>query len=215
MPAATAELASIRDRRSAAALLKPLRLEVLARAREPRSATEIAAELGLPRQKVNYHVRELERAGLLRLAESRRRRNLTERRYQATARAYLLSPELLGELGADERRVEDRLSAAYLLALGARMQRELGRATAEASEEGKRIATLSIDAELRFESPEQREAFANALRDAVTRVVAEHASPAVGPDGAPGAGRPFRLVAGCYPVPPESVKPDEEEEPRG
>src|SRR5690606_7209543 len=105
----------------ARALLSPLRLEVLARAREPRSATEIAGELALPRQKVNYHVKELHRARFLRPAGRRRKRNLTEQRYVATARSYVLAPGLLGPLECRPHDDEDALSAACLIGAGTRM----------------------------------------------------------------------------------------------
>ncbi len=69
-------------------------------AREPICAAELARRLALPRQRVNYHVRELERAGFLRPAGRQRKRNWIEQRYVATARSYVLSPEILGPLGA-------------------------------------------------------------------------------------------------------------------
>ncbi|MEL7155773.1 MAG: helix-turn-helix domain-containing protein, partial [Actinomycetota bacterium] len=44
----------------AAAVLDPLRAEVLAALAEPGSASTVAEALGQPRQKINYHVRALE-----------------------------------------------------------------------------------------------------------------------------------------------------------
>ena len=193
-----------------AALLHPLRVEVMHRAVEPRSAADIASELGHPRQRVNYHVRELERAGLLRRAGRRKKRNLYEQRYVATARSYVLSPELLGPLAADRRSFTDALSAATLLALAQRLSREVGRAVEEAHAQNKRLSTLSIDAELRFESAAQRESFTTALRDAIAQVVAKHSSPAEKPDGSPGKGRPYRLVVGCHPIPPNDPSAEKE-----
>jgi DNA-binding transcriptional ArsR family regulator len=188
----------------AAALLHPLRLRILEALAEPDSAAGVARRLRLPRQMVNYHVRELARAHFLQRAGQRRRRNMIERRFVATARGYVLSPELLGKLGLDARRVEDTFSAAYLLALTTQMQSELGRASREATTQGKRLATLSISSELRFESSDQRAEFTRALQQAVLEVVAHHASPAQLADGAPGPGRPYRLVLGCYPIPREA-----------
>src|SRR5688500_4021773 len=75
-------------------LLNPLRLEILSRARTPRSGAEIAAELGLGRQAVNYHVRALERAQFLKKAGRHRKRNFYEQRYVATARSYLVTPSV-------------------------------------------------------------------------------------------------------------------------
>ncbi len=197
---------------SAAAVLHPLRQRILASLAEPDSAAGLARRLRLPRQRLNYHVRELARAGLLRRAGRRRKRNMIEQCYVATARGYALSPELLGRLGADPDRVEDTLSAAYLLALASQAQAELGRASREAAEQGKRLTTLSMNSEFRFESAEQRARFARALEAAVVDVIGRFASPAEREDGSAGPGRPFRLILGCYPVPPRTDSEKTKEE---
>lgn len=207
----TSGVECVRDPGRASVVLDPLRLEILERAREPRSASDIAGELGLPRQRVNYHVKELARAGFLAEAGRVRRRNFYEQRYRATAGGYLVSPEALGPVAPDPGTVEDRLSAAFLLALSARLQREVGGAAERARAGGWRLATLSMDAELRFESARQRRAFAEALRDAVAAVIAEHAAPAVADDGSPGTGTPYRLMLGCWPVPADFEDPEEGE----
>jgi hypothetical protein len=90
-----------------------------------------------------------------------------------------------------------------LLGLVALAQAELGRASREAAAQNKRLATLSVSSELRFESAEQRARFAEELRRAVVDVVGRFASPYAIEDGSAGAGRPFRLILGCYPIPPQ------------
>jgi DNA-binding transcriptional ArsR family regulator len=196
----------VHDPAGAAALLHPLRRRILEALREPESAAGLARRLRLPRQRVNYHVRGLARAGFLERAGQRRKRNMIERRYVAKARGYVFSPELLGKLGADRRQVEDTFSASYLLALTSQVQSELGRASREAAAKGKRLATLSIASELRLESAEQRAGFAKALESAVVDVIGRFASPARLADGNPGSGRLYRLALGCYPIPPQSKK---------
>ena len=200
MEAASA-IECVRDPGRASVVLDPLRLVILERSREPRSASDIAGELGLPRQRVNYHVKELAKAGFLAKAGRVRRRNFYEQRYRATATGYLVSPEALGPVAADPEAVEDRMSAAYLLALSARLQCEVGGAAERARAGGWRLATLSMDAELRFENAAQRRAFTEALRDAVAGVIAEHTAPARKDDGSPGPGTPYRMMLGCWPVP--------------
>jgi DNA-binding transcriptional ArsR family regulator len=202
--ASATPIAFIESHAGAAALLDPLRRRILEALRDPDSAAGLARRMRLPRQKVNYHVRELARAHLVERAGDRRKRNMIERRYVATARAYVLSPGLLGRLGADARRIEDRFSAAYLQALAAQMQTELGRAGKEAATQEKRLATLSLSSELRFESAAQRAAFARALHEAVTAVIGRHASPARLAGGRSAPGRPYRLILGCYPIPPHA-----------
>ncbi len=203
-------LEAVETSRRASALLHPLRSRLLALAREPASSTEMARRLGLPRQRVNYHVRELEKAGLLRAAGRRRRRNLIEQRYVATARSYTLSPDLLGPLAPDWRQIGDTASADYMLALAEQVRSDVGRAAQEATAQGKRLATLSVKSQFRFETPEQRTRFAEAIRAAIVEVIARHSTPNLRENGRPGRGRPYRLVLACYPVPAEEPGPKEE-----
>lgn len=202
-----APLECVEEPERARVLLTPLRLEVLSLATEPRSAADIAAALGLPRQKVNYHVKELHRARFLRPAGRRRKRNLTEQRYVATARAYVLAPGLVGPLECRPADDDDALGAACLIAAGTRLVSETVRASSEARARGQRLSTLTMTSELRFESAKQRERFTAALADAVSKVVADHTSPAVRDDGRPGKGRPYRLTIGCHPIPPAEPTP--------
>jgi DNA-binding transcriptional ArsR family regulator len=180
----------------------PLRLKILSALLEPDSATGVARRMKLPRQTVNYHVREMARARLLIRAGRRRRRHLFEQCYVATARGYVLSPELLGNLAADPAQIRDTLSAKYLLALASKLQSELARSLELATAAGKRLATFSINSELRFTSPEQRAAFTEDLQRSTVEVAARHSSPFTNPDGSAAEGRPFRLMVGCYPIPP-------------
>ncbi len=193
----------LREPAQAAVLLHhPLRLKILSALLEPDSATGVARRMKLPRQTVNYHVRELARARLLARAGRRRRRHLFEQCYVATARGYILSPDLLGNLAADPAQIRDTLSAKYLLGLASKLQSELARSLELATAAGKRLATHSINSELRFTSPEQRAAFTEDLQRSIVEVAARHSSPFTNPDGSAAEGRPFRLMVGCYPIPP-------------
>jgi DNA-binding transcriptional ArsR family regulator len=204
MPAAQAAaipLESVDSARRTIALLNPLRLRLLRLAQEPSSATELARRLELPRQRVNYHVRELARAGFLRPAGRRRKRNWIEQRYVATARSYSLSPELLGPLAPDWRAIADTASPEYLLALAEQVRSDLARVGQEGRSRGQSVSTLSIKSQFRFDSPAQRAAFADALRQAVVEVIVRHSSPDRAPSGRQGRGRSYRLVLACYPNP--------------
>ena len=188
---------SVADLGKAAVALKPLRVRILAAAREPASAASIAATLGLSRQAVNYHVRALAKAGFLRRAGRVRKRGLVEQRYVVSARAFLVAPDALGALDTPSPPV-DRFSIAYVLTLAARIQHEAARAWRGATQQGKRVPVLALDSEIRFESPQQRAAFAAALSEAVTRVIAEHSGPPVTTE--PATGRRYRLALACYPL---------------
>ena len=195
--AAAAPVSVIRDAPKAGVLLKPLRREILAQARTPVSAATIAASMGRPRQVVNYHVRELARAGFLRKAGRAKKRGLTEQRYVVSAQAFVLAPELLGALDASATKANaDKASAAYLLMLATRLQKELSESWRKAEAIGTTLPLLSIDAEFGFSSTADRARFAQALSSAITKVVAEHTTPS----DRSREGR-FRMVLGCYPTP--------------
>jgi hypothetical protein len=198
MAAPSPPVSVIRDAPRAGVLLKPLRREILARARTPVSAAGIAAAMGRPRQVVNYHVRELAKAGFLKRAGRARKRGLTEQRYVVSAQAYVLAPEMLGALDAtaSAARNPDKASAAYLLMLATRLQRELSESWRNAEAAQSPLPLLSLDTEFRFASVADRARFAKALTSAITTVVAEHTTTSE----RSGEG-PYRLVLGCYPKP--------------
>ena len=193
--ASAAPVGVIRDAPKAGVLLKPLRREILGLARQPISAAGIAAAMGKPRQVVNYHVRELARAGFLRRAGRARKRGLTEQRYVISAQAFVLAPEMLGALDAGAASASaDKASASYLLMLASRLQKELSESWRQADASGSALPLLSLDTEFGFKSAADRARFAEALATAITKVVAEYTTPACA------SGR-YRLVLGCYPTP--------------
>jgi DNA-binding transcriptional ArsR family regulator len=185
----------VRQPAPAAALLDPARQNLLAHLKQPDSASGLARRLRLPRQRVNYHLRELERAGLVELVEERRKGNCVERVVRATARAFIISPEALGPLGTTSDMAADRLSSTYLIAAAGRTIRDLGSLEHGARKAGKRIATLTLEADIRFASAASRAAFAEELTSAIARLTAKYHN-----DRAPG-GRRFRLLAAVHPTP--------------
>jgi DNA-binding transcriptional ArsR family regulator len=190
----------IDDPAAATVALNPVRSRLLAELAEPASAATLAGRVGLARQKVNYHLRTLEAHGLVRVASTRRWGGLTERLLVATAASYVVSPGAMGPVAADPGREHDRLSASYLIALAARVIREMGTLLRLARETGKRLPTLSIDTEVRFRSAVDRAAFSQELTDAVNMLVARYH------DAATVGGRAHRLVALAYPKPLEPQK---------
>jgi len=178
----------------AAALFDPLRLRILERLGEPDSAAGLAKALGLPRQRVGYHVKELEKRGLLRHVGERRKGNCVERLVQATARHYVIAPEALGALGLEPAAVKDRFSSAYLVALANQAARDVLSLQDRAQQTGQRLATLTLDAEVRFASPAAQQAFAEDLTEAFTKLVGKHH------DEQARAGRRFRFLIAGYPA---------------
>lgn len=180
--------------------LAPPRRELLTRLREPASATQLAAALGLPRQRVNYHLRVLESAGLVELVEERRRRGCVERILRAKPGAVVVDPAVMstGDESARTRR-QDRHAAEHLVGVAADAVRDVARMQARAGESGRRLLTFTIEAEVRFAEPGDVHAFTDELTEAVRRTVARF-------DAA--GGRPYRLVAGGYPA-PAAADPEE------
>ncbi len=190
-----APLDIVRSPESAAALLDPTRQRLLEHLREPDSAAGLARRLRLPRQRLNYHLKVLEGAGLVELVEERRKGNCIERVVRATARAFIISPEALGALGPSADTAADRLSSAYLVAAAGRTIRDVAVLEERARKEGKRIATLTLETEVRFADAESRARFAEELAEALARVAAKYHD-----ERSPG-GRRFRLLAAVHPVP--------------
>ena len=183
----------IDDPAAAGVSLDPIRARLLAELAEPGSASSLAAKVGLPRQKVNYHLRTLEQQGLVELVEERRKGNMTERVMQASAASYVISPAALGAVAPDPGRAPDRLSARWLIAVAARTVREVGELLAGATKAGKRLATFAVDGEVRFASAADRAAFADELTRAVTALVSKYHD-----ENAEG-GRLHRVVVGVHP----------------
>ena len=197
------DVAVIASPAAAEASLDPIRSGILAALAEPGSAAMLAARLGLPRQKVNYHLKELERHGLVELVEERRKGNVTERVYGATAASYVISPGALGAVSPDPDRAPDRLSARWLLALGSRLIQEVGTLLSGSARAGKPVATYGMDARVRFASAADRAAFAEELTQAVSALVSAYH------DEQAGGGREYRLVVGLHPIPPATAAPPE------
>jgi len=201
-----APLDMIERRKAAAAVLHPVRGRILAELRKPDSAAGLARRLDMPRQKLNYHLRQLEKEGLLELVEERKKGNCTERIMRATATSYLISPATLGPLASDPDKLRDKFSAGYLVALAARAMRDIARLSKGARKAGKRLPTLSLQTEIRFASPAAQNRFAEELSTQLAELTARYHD-----DTAP-QGRPFRLFVGAYPRPKDDDEaPDREE----
>jgi DNA-binding transcriptional ArsR family regulator len=184
----TAALQIVQSPEKAAVLLQSGRLELIERLAEPDSAAGLARRMGIPRQKVNYHLRELEREGFVELFEERRKGNCIERVVRATAREFLIASPVGKTVAAD------RFSAAYLVSTAARVIRDLAAICLRAAKARKRVATLTLETEIRFASAESRAAFAQELTGAVAHLAAKYH------DERAEGGRRFRLLAASYPA---------------
>lgn len=187
------DIAVIEDPAVAEVSLDPIRARLLAALAEPGSAATLAGRVGLPRQKVNYHLRALEKHGLIELVEERRKGNMTERVLRATASSYVISPLALAAVAPDPARSPDRLSARWLLALAARLVKDVGTLISGADKAKKRVATFAVEGEVRFANAGDRAAFAEELATAVTTLISRYHD-----ENAEG-GRTHRLVLAIHP----------------
>jgi DNA-binding transcriptional ArsR family regulator len=188
---ATTAVEVLSDAGRVAAALSPLRRTLLSNLAEPDSAAGLARRLNLPRQKVNYHLRELERARLVEFVDQRQRRGLKERRLRTTARAYVIDPALLGAGGSEPEGFRDRFSSAYLLASAARVIGDVAVLRERAEAVDQRLATLTVDTEIAVGSLHDLGAFAEELQSAIAELAVRYQRP---------GGRRYRLLAMSHPA---------------
>jgi DNA-binding transcriptional ArsR family regulator len=188
------------------AALPPLRRRLLERLREPASAVAVAGELGLPRQRVNYHLRTLEAAGFLELVEERPRRGCVERVLRTSARAFVVDPQVIAPAPApgpaSARRAaarRDRFAAETLVAAASGVVRDVSRMQARAAAQGARLLTCAMEADVRLASPADFARLSAMLATLVARAAAEV--------GAVDGGRSYRIVIGAHPTPAKTRRP--------
>lgn len=190
----SAPIALVADPERVRLALSPMRRRLLDRLRVPASATQLASELSLGRQRVNYHLRALEDAGLLVLVEERQRRGFVERILAARADAFVVDPAVMGRRDAPTVRAaaQDRFSAEHLIDRAGDIVRDVARMQAHAEQEGTRLLTFTIDTEVSFATPGELEHFTTALAAWVARQAAKH-------DAREG-GRRYRILVGGHPA---------------
>lgn len=154
--------------------LSPLRRSLLEQLGEPASASELARRLDLPRQKINYHLRELERLGLVELVDERQRRGFVERRMQTVDR--------------------DRFSSGYLYAAASRLAGDVATLRDRAQAVQKPVLTFTLEVDIDFASPSALRDFAEELTETVRGLAARHHCP-----DEPKARR-HRVVIGAHPA---------------
>jgi DNA-binding transcriptional ArsR family regulator len=190
------EAVLIEDADRALLALDPVKRRLLDALREPDSAAGLARRLDLPRQKLGYHLRALEQAGLIRLVEERQRRGFVERMLVAAADSFVVDPAILGV--SRDVDAQDNHAAAYLVNAASSVVRDVTRMRGAAEAAGQRLLTFTIEAELGFERPEDFETFAGALAQSVSELAARFV-PAKGRRG-------YHLVIGMHPAVADAPK---------
>lgn len=96
----TYELETIEQLRAIADMLRIRIIDLLQN--QPMTVTQLGDTLGIAPAKVHYHVRELERVGLLRLVETREKGGILEKYYQPIAKDISVSKNLFLTAPPDE-----------------------------------------------------------------------------------------------------------------
>jgi len=200
--AETVGLDFIHDLDRAAALLHPIRLRILHALARPDSAAGLARRFKIPRQTVNYHIRELARSRFLRRASQRRKGNMIESRYVATALTHVLAPDLLQHPSDISNQMT---SSPYFANLSAKFDSEDERSSRRTREKCTAPSVFSFESELRVGS--QESAFAQRLRRTMVKAIGQLSLPAAHGKGSREQGTLYRVVVGFYPVTAKDGKP--------
>lgn len=183
-------VAVIDDPATVEVLSNPTRLQVLGALNVPASAATVARAIGKTRQNANYHLKELERVGLIERAGERRVGNFIESLYVARARSLVISPRLT--LGGPERAeaLAAQVSLERLVSIGERVGRDAAALLSRAAFDGETIPSAAVELEARFEDEEDRERFMREYLAAVAALSRKYCSR---------RGRAFRVALTAYP----------------
>ena len=184
----------IEEMEQARILLKPARLEILKQLDEPRTCPELARFFGESAQKIYYHIKELEKAGLVAKVEEKRVRGAVEGHYQAVARSYWLAPRLVGQIG-DPQIAGDQMSLRVLLDLAEDVQEDIGYLGMQ-STAGDHVPSLSMSGQVHLPDGARRSAFLAELQTAFQDLLTKYSLPETEIDT---ESVEFRLVLLCYP----------------
>lgn len=147
-----------------AAVIQPVRRAILAEIVEPASAAEVARRLSIKPQLANYHLHALADVGLAREVEIRQRRNLLERRYQATARSYVMSSALPLTDG-QRQRLSSSIALQALVTTADALREDALRLLEQG--EATQVASAVVEFDVELAEGEDRAAFVRALSEAV------------------------------------------------
>lgn len=193
----------IDDPARARTALQPIRLQLLQLLERPQSAPQVARTLGMPRQRVLYHLRALEAQRLVEAHDHGSVGRRIDRSYVRTATSYAIAPKALGGVAVDPRTVADAFSSAYLSAVAGRALNDLAALGRAAAARGQRVPTMTLETDVRFATPGDQRRFADELTAALTTLAARYHQPGAA------KGRTFRVFACGYPaVAPRDAEPD-------
>lgn len=182
------ELYTVERPDQAACLLNPLRAEILAALREPASPAQVARQLNESPQRMNYHIKELAKVGLVQKLGTRTVRNLVEAIYQSVARTFVIA-DSVGWDPATVQRVKDQGSLGHLITVADRLRRD-ALVLMERSDAGVNIPSASLAGTVQLRSGAERQAFVQEYVELVKQLTAKYGG---GSEGA------YTVLVAVYP----------------
>lgn len=162
---------------------------------QPMTVTQVGNMLGVAPAKAHYHVRELERVGLVKLVETREKGGILEKYYRAAGKNLVLPPTLLPTM----RQEHVALVGEFLQGIA----REFMRAVSQAREDD-RPAGLTLGRSQFWATDEEA--------DALARQIESLFEPYGAPRGVEGEGE-RTFVEVLYRAPPDASDIDDSEAP--
>lgn len=141
----------------ASALIHPLRAEILAHLKQPGSATEVAKKLKETPQRINYHLKTLQKVGLVTKVGTRQVRNLVEVLYQSVAKTFILA-ETLSISKETIKKMKDQGSLLHLIHTAERMKQD-AISLMEQSDNNEEIPSASLQMQVTLADEAMREQF--------------------------------------------------------
>lgn len=178
----------------ATVLLNPIRGEIIAQLLEPGSAAEVARTLGETAQRINYHLKALEKAGLVQRVGTRQVRNLVEVLYRSIAKTFVLA-DCLSMKPETVQKLKDQSSLAHLVTTSERIRRD-AMLLMEQSDVGQEIPSATMQLQVHLSNEQQRQAFIEEYAAMVQQLVERYAA---GKD----ENEAYQVLLAVYPKPKE------------
>ncbi len=188
-----APVLSVGDPEALAALSHPTRVSILEALRSPASAAEVGRTLGQPRQRVNYHLKELEKAGLVERTGTRAKGNLVETLYRAVARSFVVSTKVAWTHPYRVAALRRSHALGTLVALGERLQRDAAVLLDRAAFDGEDLPSAAVSAEVAFPDEAARAAFMDDYLRTTKELLERHGAR---------RGERYRAILAVYPEGP-------------
>jgi DNA-binding transcriptional ArsR family regulator len=183
----------------ATALMNPLRADIVSRLVEPASAAEVARNIGETAQRINYHLKMLEKLGLVRKVGTRQVRNLVEVLYQAVAKTFILAESL--SLSAEMiERIKDHGSLAQLVTSADQLKRDAVELMEQADQQ--QVPSASLYFQIGLPQEDVRQAFVDDYIAMVKKLVDKYGAPHDGSSI-------YKVMLAVYPK-PESDKEEKQ-----